>query len=100
MVEDSAFVFSWTKVWPRSEEHTSELQSQSNLVCRLLLEKKNIHFEVVEVGPLRRLRTRRLAWVAACSALLVVRSAHGTFARDPLSCLHIMLLMSARPRPL
>src|SRR5256886_8488059 len=25
---------------PRSEEHTSELQSQSNIVCRLLLEKK------------------------------------------------------------
>src|SRR2546430_13159583 len=25
---------------PRSEEHTSEFQSQSNLVCRLLLEKK------------------------------------------------------------
>src|SRR2546430_5620028 len=25
----------------RSEEHTSELQSQSNIVCRLLLEKKN-----------------------------------------------------------
>src|SRR2546430_9179621 len=29
-----------TRRWPRSEEHTSELQSQSNLVCRLLLEKK------------------------------------------------------------
>src|SRR2546430_13242507 len=28
------------EVRPRSEEHTSELQSQSNLVCRLLLEKK------------------------------------------------------------
>src|SRR5256886_10303420 len=27
--------------YDRSEEHTSELQSQSNLVCRLLLEKKN-----------------------------------------------------------
>src|SRR2546430_16513246 len=27
-------------IGPRSEEHTSELQSQSNLVCRLLLEKK------------------------------------------------------------
>src|SRR2546427_5154715 len=27
----------------QSEEHTSELQSQSNLVCRLLLEKKKIH---------------------------------------------------------
>src|SRR5260370_22093552 len=26
---------------PRSEEHTSELQSHLNLVCRLLLEKKN-----------------------------------------------------------
>src|SRR2546430_7110720 len=33
----------WDRVddlFPRSEEHTSELQSQSNLVCRLLLEKK------------------------------------------------------------
>src|SRR2546430_5770845 len=28
------------RMWSRSEEHTSELQSQSNLVCRLLLEKK------------------------------------------------------------
>src|SRR5690606_39314452 len=27
----------------RSEEHTSELQSRENLVCRLLLEKKNYH---------------------------------------------------------
>src|SRR4051795_5107560 len=27
----------------RSEEHTSELQSHSHLVCRLLLEKKNLH---------------------------------------------------------
>src|SRR2546430_9531341 len=32
--------------WPsRSEEHTSELQSQSNLVCRLLLEKKKKHLD-------------------------------------------------------
>src|SRR2546430_13356049 len=30
------------RVRRRSEEHTSELQSQSNLVCRLLLEKKNL----------------------------------------------------------
>src|SRR2546427_7656680 len=29
----------------RSEEHTSELQSQSNLVCRLLLEKKNTDYQ-------------------------------------------------------
>src|SRR5260370_25091014 len=30
-------------VGTRSEEHTSELQSHLNLVCRLLLEKKNTH---------------------------------------------------------
>src|SRR5690606_39864977 len=38
-----------TAHWPveslRSEEHTSELQSRENLVCRLLLEKKKIHRE-------------------------------------------------------
>src|SRR2546430_11289623 len=32
----------------RSEEHTSELQSQSNLVCRLLLEKKKTYVEVLD----------------------------------------------------
>src|SRR2546430_6031151 len=36
----------------RSEEHTSELQSQSNLVCRLLLEKKK--------SRCRRSRSRRV----------------------------------------
>src|SRR2546430_10734698 len=38
-----AQAFGWraSLVLARSEEHTSELQSQSNLVCRLLLEKKN-----------------------------------------------------------
>src|SRR5436309_10571331 len=30
----------------RSEEHTSELQSRENLVCRLLLEKKNIRSSI------------------------------------------------------
>src|SRR5688572_33062907 len=52
----------WTRSWMpkseptkptarklRSEEHTSELQSQSNLVCRLLLEKKKT--EAVESVP-------------------------------------------------
>src|SRR2546430_3093780 len=33
----------------RSEEHTSELQSQSNLVCRLLLEKKKKKTNIVRV---------------------------------------------------
>src|SRR5688572_32152354 len=38
---------------PRSEEHTSELQSQSNLVCRLLLEKKK---NTQPPAPVRRFR--------------------------------------------
>src|SRR5260221_6555095 len=44
----------------RSEEHTSELQSHSDLVCRLLLEKKNTgsHAESSAVDP-RHQRTRR-----------------------------------------
>src|SRR2546430_12423450 len=38
----------------RSEEHTSELQSQSNLVCRLLLEKKkNAHIPTEAAFPLK-----------------------------------------------
>src|SRR2546427_5682716 len=45
----------------RSEEHTSELQSQSNLVCRLLLEKKkklrrhvigySVYWKTTEIAP-------------------------------------------------
>src|SRR2546430_5299172 len=37
----------------RSEEHTSELQSQSNLVCRLLLEKKKTE----HIQPLHQIHT-------------------------------------------
>src|SRR2546430_13507369 len=41
----SFFMLTEYKEWKRSrsEEHTSELQSQSNLVCRLLLEKKKAY---------------------------------------------------------
>src|SRR2546430_4503165 len=43
-LSDRGHIFKYTRsrqqVIQRSEEHTSELQSQSNLVCRLLLEKK------------------------------------------------------------
>src|SRR5260370_18226927 len=42
---------------PRSEEHTSELQSHLNLVCRLLLEKKkNIELQYTYHGPCIRAR--------------------------------------------
>src|SRR5690606_41587918 len=36
VIPDDRFIY-----LPRSEEHTSELQSRENLVCRLLLEKNN-----------------------------------------------------------
>src|SRR5260370_1192898 len=35
----------------RSEEHTSELQSHLNLVCRLLLEKKKTHSQSTSIAP-------------------------------------------------
>src|SRR2546430_10648008 len=39
----------------RSEEHTSELQSQSNLVCRLLLEKKKKkHMQLIVLDTIAR----------------------------------------------
>src|SRR2546430_3443598 len=47
----------------RSEEHTSELQSQSNLVCRLLLEKKKKTNE-----PLRRNRPPQVVDLVVLSA--------------------------------
>src|SRR5256886_4146715 len=49
----------------RSEEHTSELQSQSNLVCRLLLEKKNgevvVPLQIWSFDDLRQFRTLKEA---------------------------------------
>src|SRR2546430_6744051 len=46
-----AYRFRWLKFdQTRSEEHTSELQSQSNLVCRLLLEKKKMSTDIIIFG--------------------------------------------------
>src|SRR2546430_5499515 len=44
----------------RSEEHTSELQSQSNLVCRLLLEKKKLQHTLSYLHRIRRSRCYNL----------------------------------------
>src|SRR2546430_4589231 len=58
----------------RSEEHTSELQSQSNLVCRLLLEKKkNIHTRNV-VSAMTAKRDRRIQRPAMYVLLLSCRT--------------------------
>src|SRR2546430_13242746 len=53
----------------RSEEHTSELQSQSNLVCRLLLEKKKNSICIYDPAFNR---------CAYCSAVLQLRDARHT----------------------
>src|SRR2546430_4785866 len=52
----------------RSEEHTSELQSQSNLVCRLLLEKK-------KNNKINSLYFNRTKYVCACTQQTMVRDA-------------------------
>src|SRR2546430_10529906 len=67
----------------RSEEHTSELQSQSNLVCRLLLEKKkksrNTHSPPTAVGennaPNSRLDDRARRPCHSCSPLPTTHTA-------------------------
>src|SRR2546430_7383684 len=49
----------------RSEEHTSELQSQSNLVCRLLLEKKKIKIKTRSRGYTNAARVIDI-WSPSC----------------------------------
>src|SRR5438105_7486011 len=53
----------WEKNGCRSEEHTSELQSRVDLVCRLLLEKKNPNESGIGLGPIRQLHPRK-PWLA------------------------------------
>src|SRR5256885_4332774 len=52
-----AFAVTCTPICERSEEHTSELQSPCNLVCRLLLEKKKNTY----LSPILSLRRARFA---------------------------------------
>src|SRR2546430_12927469 len=44
----------------RSEEHTSELQSQSNLVCRLLLEKKKKYEKCITLSSIAEVQRSRV----------------------------------------
>src|SRR5688572_31096774 len=58
----------------RSEEHTSELQSQSNLVCRLLLEKKKKN-RTKELRITNLFKTRQITHTYnICSCITVVHS--------------------------
>src|SRR2546426_8527516 len=66
----SAIVYFVPSLKTRSEEHTSELQSPCNLVCRLLLEKKKrriMHCErVISVGDLESGRLHSTAPQRGC----------------------------------
>src|SRR2546430_5390326 len=57
-----------TEAAQRSEEHTSELQSQSNLVCRLLLEKKKNTFFISMSSPLSSLLSFPFQFLSASPA--------------------------------
>src|SRR6266571_2014498 len=83
------------RVARRSEEHTSELQSHVNLVCRLLLEKKNRQF--LRYGTTQKLvascptaKTSR-SYGSDCASLLCLLS------RARMSFLLIFFLMIRRP---
>src|SRR6266702_3922308 len=52
---------------PRSEEHTSELQSRGHLVCRLLLEKKNAAQAIEQRVQIKEHGACRLAQVAVAA---------------------------------
>src|SRR5256885_8016511 len=79
----------------RSEEHTSELQSPCNLVCRLLLEKKkNIHVRVNRLFDVCIHLSDLLSSVQSCSLSVIRDSADSgaslylTVLRLSVSCLH------------
>src|SRR5256885_3136263 len=54
--------------WCRSEEHTSELQSPCNLVCRLLLEKKKKPASYRSVSSHERLTSAQRCTTPSCSS--------------------------------
>src|SRR5688572_31265744 len=60
----------WALIEPRSEEHTSELQSQSNLVCRLLLEKKKYNNGDIHVAGHKAASDVRDAFVSVTDKLM------------------------------
>src|SRR2546430_4230063 len=80
----------------RSEEHTSELQSQSNLVCRLLLEKKNIYHISDSINSLQFLCCHRLAIDGYAS---IQGIAHNTRSTDAKFCSNGHLLNARKIVP-
>src|SRR2546430_3591013 len=84
----------------RSEEHTSELQSQSNLVCRLLLEKKKINNPAID-SPSATLYASEPLALERLPTITVIKSdtvSHVLYAREwshlPLPPLHLAFIFT------
>src|SRR5262249_58507406 len=71
----------------RSEEHTSELQSLTNLVCRLLLEKKNTLTVEAAAGPASD-AARRATAASNASATIVGRDEELRVVHTPFADMH------------
>src|SRR5256885_10922765 len=77
----------------RSEEHTSELQSPCNLVCRLLLEKKKIHVIIPTLALADTALTHPNTSTAVKDNTITVPTSH-----TRLTPTNITSTISARPR--
>src|SRR4029434_7742491 len=78
--------------WQRSEEHTSELQSHLNLVCRLLLEKNTCVQVCTFVCLCVYMCVCVCVWLCVCVCVCVWASAQGT-----LHCLCVFFITSPNP---
>src|SRR2546430_5751847 len=79
----------WSPDGTRSEEHTSELQSQSNLVCRLLLEKKKSYTgAALRRTFMPRSRGAYVSVLIGLAALCCLPPAAGGWAPSSFSALH------------
>src|SRR2546421_3847602 len=79
----------------RSEEHTSELQSRSDLVCRLLLEKKKTDNDRPRVLVFDQ--TDRAQPVPVHSTVLLVDKAPSYLGREQLGLDHLLVPDDAHP---
>src|SRR2546430_3691203 len=81
----------------RSEEHTSELQSQSNLVCRLLLEKKNTNYYVSKLTKQARGLSQMLIYWRSCGRAPTLAHGRVRAGRQGRAVRRTPALLSAHP---
>src|ERR1039457_2663521 len=86
----------------RSEEHTSELQSPCNLVCRLLLEKKKTHKQhtYTRITSVTHVPTKLTSATGACADPRDTARAAALFvcSAASLSCFFFFLMIRRSPR--